>query len=359
MKTYIFVRNIKYRPSTFYRIFQYLNHSGLTSYELVEFESNLFYEKKTKKRIVNLFYMLIYSLIPGYIRRLKALMKISNNKSEYKIIIQRECFPRIITPLGKLLLTKILKNAYEVYWDLDDNIFDSKEISKYEEILLNNYAKTIIVGNDFLKSRIMNEKKVVILNTTDIMMENIDLNIVNKERKKSFSQEIILIWVGTKSNIEFLKNIIPQLEVLARLVENKKVRLKVISNIELRTTTKYLIVENIKWNRDLAFKEMLNSHIGLMPLTENEFTLGKCAFKAVQAIGCGLPVVVSNVGMNKEVIKKGNGVLINDNSSWDEAIISIVSNFQDWEEKSLLSRELWLQDFNSKNNRKFLLDLLI
>lgn len=191
------------------------------------------------------------------------------------------------------------------------------------------------------------------------MMENIDLNIVNKERKKSFSQEIILIWVGTKSNIEFLKNIIPQLEVLARLVENKKVRLKVISNIELRTTTKYLIVENIKWNRDLAFKEMLNSHIGLMPLTENEFTLGKCAFKAVQAIGCGLPVVVSNVGMNKEVIKKGNGVLINDNSSWDEAIISIVSNFQDWEEKSLLSRELWLQDFNSKNNRKFLLDLLI
>lgn len=102
--------------------------------------------------------MLIYSLIPGYIRRLKALMKISNNKSKYKIIIQRECFPRIITPLGKLLLTKILKNAYEVYWDLDDNIFDSKEISKYEEILLNNYAKTIIVGNDFLKSRIMNEK---------------------------------------------------------------------------------------------------------------------------------------------------------------------------------------------------------
>lgn len=168
-----------------------------------------------------------------------------------------------------------------------------------------------------------------------------------------------MIWVGTKSNIEFLKNIIPQLEVLAKQVENKIVRLKVISDIQLKTTTKYLIVENIKWNRELALKEMLNSHIGLMPLPENEITLGKCAFKAVQAIGCGLPVVVSNVGMNKEVIKKGNGILINDNSSWGEAIISIVSNFQNWEEKSLLSRELWLEDFNSEINREFLLGLLI
>ncbi|MEK4454128.1 glycosyltransferase [Paenibacillus sp. FSL L8-0506] len=359
MKTYIFVRNKKYRPSTFYRVFQYLDHSEFNDYELIEYESDLFYEQKNKIRIVNLFYMLIYSLIPGYIRRIKALIKISNIRDDYKIIIQRECFPRIIPPLGKLLLTKILKNACEVYWDLDDNIFDSKEISKYEEVLLNNYAKTIIVGNYFLKSKIMSETKVVILNTTDAMMENIDLNIINKERKKSFSQEIILIWVGTKSNIEFLKNIIPQLEVLAKQVENKIVRLKVISDIQLKTTTKYLIVENIKWNRELALKEMLNSHIGLMPLPENEITLGKCAFKAVQAIGCGLPVVVSNVGMNKEVIKKGNGILINDNSSWGEAIISIVSNFQNWEEKSLLSRELWLEDFNSEINREFLLGLLI
>ena len=52
---------------------------------------------------------------------------------------------------------------------------------------------------------------------------------------------------------------------------------------------------------------MLNSHIGLMPLIENEFTKGKCAFKAVQSIGCGLPVILSDVGMNKDVIEKGNG----------------------------------------------------
>lgn len=51
MKTYIFVRNKKYRPSTFYRVFQYLDHSEFNDYELIEYESDLFYEQKTKSEL--------------------------------------------------------------------------------------------------------------------------------------------------------------------------------------------------------------------------------------------------------------------------------------------------------------------
>ena len=50
---------------------------------------------------------------------------------------------------------------------------------------------------------------------------------------------------------------------------------------------------------------MLISHIGIMPLKDTEYTKGKCAFKAIQYMSAGLPVIISPVGLNNEVINHG------------------------------------------------------
>ncbi|MEK4239203.1 glycosyltransferase [Paenibacillus sp. FSL H7-0714] len=358
MRTYIFVRNKKYRPSTYYRIYQYIDESIEVNCKIIEYESNLFYEVKAKNRIINLIYLILFSFIPGYFRRIIALLKISTVNAPYKVFVQRECFPRTITPLGKLLLGRAIRRADKVYWDFDDNIFDAKEISKFEGKLLNKYADLVIVGNRFLESKVKENKNILVLNTTDKMMENIHLENINEERKRKFNDELILVWVGTKSNLIFLEQIIIELDKAAMKIPNKKVILRVISDRELGVKTKYLIVDNIKWSRSLAFSEMLKSHIGIMPLSENKLTLGKCAFKAVQAIGCGLPVIVSNVGMNKDVVTKGNGILINTKTEWVDAIVSLGSEVDIWEGYSIRSRELWLENFNSKKIQKYILNKL-
>ncbi|WP_341184231.1 glycosyltransferase [Paenibacillus sp. FSL H7-0756] len=328
------------------------------NYEFIEYETNLFYEKKSKFLFINLFYLLVYALMPGHLRRIIGLIKIVNSKESYKVFIQRECFPRKISPLGKILLEKVLKEANEVYWDFDDNIFDALEISKFEENLLNKYATLIIVGNTFLQSKVKGNKNILVLNTSDKMMEDIRLDFINEDRKGTFNEELILIWVGTKSNLIFLEKIIIEIDKAAIKMPNKKVILKVVSNKKLEVSTKCLIVDNIQWNRRLAFEEMLKAHIGIMPLSENQLTLGKCAFKAVQAIGCGLPVIVSDVGMNKDVIVKDNGILIKSKMEWESAIINLGSQVDKWEGYSIRSRELWLESFNSNKNQSVLLDLL-
>ncbi|MGG0154035.1 glycosyltransferase [Bacillus mycoides] len=361
MKTFIFVRNKKYRPSSYYRIYQYLENDTNNDIELIEYENDRFYNKKSRSKIMNLLNITFNSLIPGYINRIYNIIKILNKKEQYNVFIQRECFPKIVGPLGKNLLKRLISNASKVYWDFDDNIFEAKEITEFEEQLLKVYSNKIFVGNEYLQDKLnfSNKDKIIIVNTTDAMMERINLSNINHEREKTFNEQVILVWVGTKGNLKHLENIIPELEEAASKVENKRIVLRVVSDGVLNQPTKHLIIKNIKWERQVAFEEMLNAHIGLMPLIENEFTKGKCAFKAVQSIGCGLPVILSDVGMNKNVIEKRNGVLIKNDKGWPEAVIELSTNIDAWKEKSNLSRELWLEKYNAEKNKNLLLNILV
>ncbi|PFO93199.1 hypothetical protein COD82_11320 [Bacillus cereus] len=361
MKTFIFVRNKKYRPSSYYRIYQYLENEVNDSIELIEYENNKFYNKKSRSRIMNTLNIAVHSLIPGYTNRIYNIMRILNKRESYNVFIQRECFPKIIGPLGKFLFRKLISNASNVYWDFDDNIFEAKEITKFEWDLLKEYTTKIFVGNDFLLSKLnlTNNDKVTVVNTTDVMMERVDLAVINRKREESFNEQVVLVWVGTKGNLKHLENIIPQLEEAASKVENKKIVLKIISDGSINQATRNLIIKNIKWDRQVAFEEMLNSHIGLMPLIENEFTKGKCAFKAVQSIGCGLPVILSDVGMNKDVIEKGNGFLIKDDRKWVEAVLELATKKNVWKEKSDSSRALWLEKYSAEKNKNLILDILV
>ena len=46
----------------------------------------------------------------------------------------------------------------------------------------------------------------------------------------------------------------------------------------------------------------MNFNVGLMPLPDTEWARGKCGFKALQYMALGVPPVVSNVGVNAEIV---------------------------------------------------------
>jgi glycosyltransferase involved in cell wall biosynthesis len=67
--------------------------------------------------------------------------------------------------------------------------------------------------------------------------------------------------------------------------------------------------------------------IGLMPMPDNPWTQGKCAFKALQYMAVGIPVVCSPVGMNTEVVQDGvSGLLAGSEAEWIEKVSLLIEN---------------------------------
>ena len=63
-----------------------------------------------------------------------------------------------------------------------------------------------------------------------------------------------------------------------------------------------------------------------MPLDDTAWARGKCAFKLLTYMACGIPVVASPVGMNSEVLDAGGGAAPRSKSDWVDALIRAVSD---------------------------------
>jgi len=67
--------------------------------------------------------------------------------------------------------------------------------------------------------------------------------------------------------------------------------------------------------------------VGIMPLTDDIWTRGKCSFKMLQYMSCGIPVIVSPVGMNVEVLAKGqSGFAARSEAEWYDAFLYLYEN---------------------------------
>jgi glycosyltransferase involved in cell wall biosynthesis len=64
--------------------------------------------------------------------------------------------------------------------------------------------------------------------------------------------------------------------------------------------------------------------IGLMPLPDTPFNRGKCGYKLIQYMACGLPVIASPVGVNREIVEPGvNGFLAETEDEWRNALTTL------------------------------------
>lgn len=295
--------------------------------------------------------MLAYPLVQ--IKLFFVLLSILFNQKSI-LFIQRELFPRKVGSIRKAILNRLF-SKHNVIWDFDDNIFEMNEISSSEFESLSKNSSAIIVCNNFLRNLIDKEfhQKVSLIPTSDIACSVFDYEKTKIARVSDYEKIISLGWLGTFNNLKFLENILPDLENSAEILKrdfNKELQLKIISDTELDIECRHLKILNIKWTREGSIEELLDTHIGLMPLDNNKLTEGKCAFKAVQYIGFGIPVIASNVGFNKEVIVDSlNGYLISENESWVEKIISLSTNKELWLEFSKNSRKRWIENFNTND----------
>ncbi len=81
------------------------------------------------------------------------------------------------------------------------------------------------------------------------------------------------------------------------------------------------------WREDNEVAQLQGFDIGIMPLPDAQWERGKCGYKLIQYMACGLPVIASPVGVNTRIVAPGeNGVLAASADEWTQAIARLAGD---------------------------------
>lgn len=272
------------------------------------------------------------------------------------IIISRCLINRVMPISFKFLLLIAKKRGAMVIFDYDDQIIISNEVTQKSFNFFTDISDIIAAGSPYLIDLIgsNNSGKALFLPTTDGDIYKLISKDITERRIISLDHQVNVVWVGTFSGLKFLNNIMPAFEELGSIFnkEKKKLVLKVICDYPLEYSPRSFTLANIKWTRKKAIDAMLEAHIGIMPLEDNESTRGKCSFKLIQYLSAGLPIIGTNIGMNKMVLQESVGIGLEDNntSEWVQALLKITKDKKTWLNYSKNSVLLWNDRFSYNSN---------
>ena len=130
-------------------------------------------------------------------------------------------------------------------------------------------------------------------------------------------------WIGITSNIPYLALVD---EAAVRIQERyPDVVFSLMSGAPaegLKTRWKF-----VPWSKETEQQWLQSIDIGIMPLTDDEWSRGKCAFKLLQYMSYGKPVIASPVGANLDAVIQGkSGYLASTAAEWFGAFESLIKD---------------------------------
>lgn len=160
-------------------------------------------------------------------------------------------------------------------------------------------AGLVLAGNEYLADFAREVRKD--LDGVQILQTVIDTDRFRPIRAQPTKPNLIVGWIGTHSTLPYLEMIYPSLKQLAAKIP---FQLLAVSN-QAPLPDPGLNLKFLPWSEETEREALAAMHVGVYPLPEDPWTLGKCGFKAIQCMACGIPVVASPVGALKEVVVDG------------------------------------------------------
>lgn len=257
----------------------------------------------------------------GFFRRVLHLFRA--RKADY-IFIHREATP-LGPPVFEWLLTKIFRK--KIIYEYDDAIWipGGEEITVTKKWLkatwkikyIIRWAYKVVGGNEFLCNYARKYNSSVIRIPTVVDTEKMH----NKLKDHFAHNRIVVGWTGSHTTLHNLEEIEP-----------------LISELKKEMDFDFLVISNKPpdWNFDFIFKkweaktevdDLLQMHIGVMPLKKGPWFEGKCGFKLIQYLACGIPAVASPVGVNGDIVRHGtDGFLASDKEEWKTCLIRLMKD---------------------------------
>ncbi|MBI3631650.1 MAG: glycosyltransferase family 4 protein, partial [Candidatus Staskawiczbacteria bacterium] len=212
-------------------------------------------------------------------------------------------------------------------FDFDDSIFIH---SFLKTAILTKLSDVVIVGSHYLESWSKKYNQNVYLIPTSIDFASYS---GHSQKQENGNSKIVVGWIGGATyHYENLKLLVP---VFKELVE-RDLQFKFLLVGALKDQRVYKMfgeikgletemVDELKWSVSGIIPQTIkNFDIGVMPLVNDEWSKGKCSFKAVEYMACSVPAVISLVGENNYLVKNGvNGFVASSTKEWVEAITKL------------------------------------
>jgi glycosyltransferase involved in cell wall biosynthesis len=301
-------------PSQRFRFEQYRTILEQSNFEVVylSFFSKHAWKLINRKKKSGL--LTIY-LLTGFFRRFFHVLRAATG---FRVFIHREITP-IGPPVFEWIVAKIFRKR--IIYDFDDAIWltDNSEegwllrMLKWRSKVFDicRWSFKVSCGNHYLMSSAsaVNSNVVCVPTTIDT------LNVHNPERypRRKDPESVIIGWTGSHSTIKYLEQVAPVL----RSIENIFPHVGFVFIANERPELGLSRAQFIPWASATEIDDLLTIDIGIMPLPDDDWTKGKCGFKALQYMALETPCVVSPVGVNAVMITHGEeGFLANTEEEW-------------------------------------------
>lgn len=289
-----------------------------------EIEVSPFFSTETWKilYIKNITWKKIYGTLLGYFRRFFDLLRVK----EYDLVYV--CM--WITPFQDFIFERLFHLfSKKMIFDFDDSIHLEDDPNN------RNYFKKLIKNKRKIRSLIKKADSVITSSPF-----NLDFCIKHNHNSSASyipcsldterftpaihqtNKKLSLGWTGTFASIPYLDSIKDVLEESCKI---HNLKLVLITNFDYFIPN--IDMEVIEWKEISEVQDLQKIDIGIYPLIQSQWALGKGGLKVLQYMSIGIPSISSDYGTATNIIKDGkNGFLVKSKQDWHDKINYLVNN---------------------------------
>jgi len=246
-----------------------------------------------------------FSFIEAMLKRLASAFFLPE-----KLYIEYELFPYLPAWTEFLFLRN---RRYVLNFDDDIWLRYGERSRKLDDLV--SRAAGVICANDYLLEKVRPLQPNTLKVPTVVDLKR--YRQAAEAHRHEPGEKLLGVWIGTPVTYVFLQQALPQLQAMQGA---RPFRLRVIAGKNLPPLPG-IEAEYLDWSAEKEAELLAEADFGIMPLPEEDaFAKGKSAYKLIQYMAAGLPVIASPVGENCRVVTPEAGFLADDPPEWAEAI---------------------------------------
>jgi hypothetical protein len=295
----------------------------------------------------------VRGILAAYKRRIRSLLK----RTDADVIwLEKEALPWMPAAIEHSLLPRNIP----LIVDYDDAVFhryDSHSSALIRTILSKKIAQImaranlVVVGNDYLRDYAL----VAGARCVEVVPTVIDADAYAPCSMPMKDETVTVGWVGTPETWRScVSSFLPEIRSALAGLDAHLMAVGAGS-----AANKAAGVITREWSEDREIGNIQEMDIGIMPLPNIPWMRGKCGYKLIQYMACGLPVIASPVGANRNIVDHGvNGLLAATPEEWATALNTLVNDINLRQQMGAKARALVQSQYSLQVQGPRIIDLL-